>query len=89
MSPTHQSGTEVAEQKAIGLVDELDDPSPGHLSDHPQAISATTTVTSRPFLGSLGDRFVASGTVGGEAQNSEGADSALKDDSEDKENKGK
>ncbi|KAL5532665.1 hypothetical protein ACEPAF_4439 [Sanghuangporus sanghuang] len=28
---------------AIGLVDELDDPSPGHLSDHPTALTSTTT----------------------------------------------
>ena len=26
----------------MGLVDEMDDPRPGHLSDHPQAISAVT-----------------------------------------------
>ena len=27
----------------IGLVDELDDPGPGHLSDHPTALTSTTT----------------------------------------------
>lgn len=45
----------------MGLVDELDDPSPGHLSDHPQALSSTTTVveTKKP-VASLGDRFVRS-----------------------------
>jgi len=37
----------------IGMVDELDDPSPGHLADHPKAL---TTATST----SLSDRFVKS-----------------------------
>ena len=41
--------------KAIGLVDELDDPSPGHLSAHPHALSATTTVVDPP---PLSERFV-------------------------------
>ncbi|KAF9227606.1 hypothetical protein BS17DRAFT_774016 [Gyrodon lividus] len=45
-------------QRAIGLVDELDDPSPGHMSDYPTVISSATTVRSRPFLETLGSRFV-------------------------------
>lgn len=56
MPPVGSAGLE---QKALGLVDELDDPSPGHLSDHPQALSATTSIAPKP-LGSLGDRFVRS-----------------------------
>ncbi|KAF8959087.1 PPP4R2-domain-containing protein [Flammula alnicola] len=48
--------------KALGLVDELDDPSPGHMSDHPTPLSSVTTTTDsphpRPFLGSLDQRFV-------------------------------
>ncbi|KAF8894684.1 PPP4R2-domain-containing protein [Infundibulicybe gibba] len=50
------------EARALGLVDELDDPSPGHMSDHPTALTAVTTTSdgkgSRPFLGSLTQRFV-------------------------------
>ncbi|EIW85049.1 hypothetical protein CONPUDRAFT_69976 [Coniophora puteana RWD-64-598 SS2] len=46
------------QNKAIGLVDELDDPSPGHMSDHPTALSAVTTVVSHPFLETLETRFV-------------------------------
>ncbi|KAH9842592.1 PPP4R2-domain-containing protein [Rhodofomes roseus] len=51
------AGAEGAAPQALGLVDELDDPSPGHLSEHPQALSATTNVTSKPLFGSLEERF--------------------------------
>ncbi|KZT09477.1 uncharacterized protein LAESUDRAFT_756437 [Laetiporus sulphureus 93-53] len=55
------AGAEGAGQKALGLVDELDHPSPGHLSEQPQPISATTTVNPqpKPLFGSLEERFVA------------------------------
>ncbi|KAJ6630629.1 PPP4R2-domain-containing protein, partial [Mycena sp. CBHHK59/15] len=46
------------ETKALGLVDELDDPSPGHMSERPVALSAVTTGST--FLDSLEQRFVRS-----------------------------
>ncbi|PPQ81234.1 hypothetical protein CVT25_015758 [Psilocybe cyanescens] len=53
---------DLADIQPLGLVDELDDPNPGHMSDHPTALSSVTTVgdASRPFLGSLEQRFVKS-----------------------------
>ncbi|GJE86907.1 PPP4R2-domain-containing protein [Phanerochaete sordida] len=53
------AGSEGAEPPVLGLVDELDDPSPGHLSDHPQPLSSTTTVDPKPAA-SLAERFVKS-----------------------------
>jgi serine/threonine-protein phosphatase 4 regulatory subunit 2 len=41
---------------ALGLVDELDDPGPGHLSERPTAISSVTTVEESGPL-SLEARF--------------------------------
>ncbi|GJJ12077.1 hypothetical protein Clacol_006318 [Clathrus columnatus] len=38
--------------KGLGLVDELDDPNPGHLADHPIALSAVTKIPP------LSERFV-------------------------------
>ena len=70
--------------RALGLVDELDDPSPGHLSDHPTALTAVTTVGSKPFLDSLEARFVR-----GEGRHDmENNDQRMTDGVGDKENKG-
>lgn len=89
------TGNEI-DEKVLGLVDELDDPSPGHLSDHLQPISSTTTSTeSKPILPSLGDRFVSSSTEtdnpsSSRFQGRDGSDDEkmqIDDDSEDKENK--
>lgn len=71
-------------QRAIGLVDELDDPSPGHMSDHPTAITSVTTIGSRPFLETLETRFVRG------SENRSGGDEGQKmmiDETDDKENK--
>lgn len=61
---------ESADVKALGLVDELDDPSPGHLSDHIEPISSTTTVESKPLHGTLEERFVKAKEVESEAGSS-------------------
>ncbi|KAJ4488042.1 PPP4R2-domain-containing protein [Lentinula aciculospora] len=50
------------EPQPLGLVDELDDPRPGHMSEHPTALSAVTTVDDgkegAPIVQSLESRFV-------------------------------
>ncbi|KAG6919926.1 hypothetical protein DXG01_013275 [Tephrocybe rancida] len=74
---------EPLEPRALGLVDELDDPSPGHMSDRPTALTSTTSTegdTPRPFLGTLEQRFVKS-----ETDEQTGSDNMMVD--EDKENK--
>jgi serine/threonine-protein phosphatase 4 regulatory subunit 2 len=53
-----------ATRHGIGLVDELDDPMPGHLADHPTPL---TTVTSAGPP-SLGERFVKSTIPGPESE---------------------
>ncbi|KAJ6455717.1 PPP4R2-domain-containing protein [Mycena sanguinolenta] len=46
------------ETKALGLVDELDDPAPGHMSEHPVALTSVTTSDGEQFVASLESRFV-------------------------------
>lgn len=84
--------SEPLEQKAFGMVDEVDDPSPGHMSEHPTALSSvttTSTVGSRPFLGSLEQRFAKGEDSEGTADSSrqEEDDAMAVDDADDKENK--
>lgn len=85
------TGAESTEPPALGLVDELDDPSPGHLSDHPQPLSATTTVAPKPTP-SLAERFVKSTedkreeSSSGEAEAEQTPEDMVVDDPE-KENK--
>ncbi|KAF6764842.1 PPP4R2-domain-containing protein [Ephemerocybe angulata] len=54
---------EVGETGAVGLgmVDELDDPNPGHMSDGPTPL--TIAGGAKPFLGSLQERFVKSESI--------------------------
>ena len=82
-------GDENRDVPALGLVDELDDPSPGHMSDHPTALSSVTTLgdtsRSRPFYTSLEQRFTKA-----EAEEAMDAENSQDDDmdmDEDKENK--
>lgn len=44
--------------KGIGLVDELDDPGPGHMSEHPVALTSVTTLGELGGVRTLEDRFV-------------------------------
>ena len=60
MGATPTTVADNGDPPVLGLVDELDDPSPGHLSDHPQALSSTTSVDSPKVVASLAERFVKS-----------------------------
>ena len=77
-----------ADVKALGLVDELDDPKPGHLSDHIEPISSTTTMGSRPLHGTLEERFVkGSSETAGAKEESEPSDVVMaSEEDEGKEN---
>lgn len=57
---TPQGSAGNADPPALGLVDELDDPSPGHLSDHPQPLSSTTSISDSKPVATLAARFVKS-----------------------------
>ena len=46
------------EPRELGLVDELDDPNPGHLSDRPTALTSVTSIGGTSGAISLEDRFV-------------------------------
>lgn len=74
--------TGAIEPSGLGLVDELDDPRPGHMSDTPTALSSVTIIPeveegakegrneSKPLFGTLEDRFV----KGGKEEIKEGPD---------------
>ncbi|KAG2349681.1 PPP4R2-domain-containing protein [Suillus weaverae] len=84
VSMGHVEPLEGMPPKALGLVDELDDPSPGHLSNHPTALTTVTTVGPKPFMDTLETRFVR-----GEGQHSmESSDQRMADGAGNKENIG-
>ncbi|EEB86917.1 hypothetical protein MPER_15963, partial [Moniliophthora perniciosa FA553] len=76
------------ETKALGLVDELDDPGPGHMSEHPIALTSVTSVEEgkegTPIVQSLEERFVKSS---GSESKEQGDEDAMVVD-ENKENTG-
>ena len=66
-SPLNLNGTDHSgsdplsiEPRELGLVDELDDPNPGHLSERPTALTSVTSIGGSSGAISLEDRFVRS-----------------------------
>lgn len=88
-SPPPLSLNEVKQEPlALGLVDEMDDPRPGHMSDYPTAISSTTSTSPA----SLENRFVRAGSSGEEErgtkrQKTEDGDTMM-EENDDKKNQG-
>ncbi|TDL24808.1 hypothetical protein BD410DRAFT_837726 [Rickenella mellea] len=74
----------LGEGPVIGLVDELDDPRPGHMSDHPTALTSTTSTSvdeAVKLRGSLEDRFVkASGDSESDINGSTSQEGKLKEE---------
>jgi len=84
------------EPRELGLVDELDDPNPGHLSDRPTALTSVTSLGGCSNVISLEDRFVRASDDEGEGQpeakrqreeDDHSTDSLLDERDGDKENK--
>jgi len=84
------------EPRELGLVDELDDPNPGHLSDRPTALTSVTSLGGCSNVISLEDRFVRASEDEGEGQpeakrqreeDDHSTDSLLDERDGDKENK--
>ncbi|KAH9981372.1 PPP4R2-domain-containing protein [Lactifluus volemus] len=79
------------EPRELGLVDELDDPNPGHLSDRPTALTSVTSIGGSSGVISLEDRFVRGSDESEETkrqrEDDHSADSMLDERDGDKENK--
>ncbi len=82
--------------RELGLVDELDDPNPGHLSDRPTALTSVTSIGGSSGVISLEDRFVRASDNEGEGESEmkrqreeedHSTDSLLDERDGDKENK--
>ncbi|KAK7014981.1 PPP4R2-domain-containing protein [Favolaschia claudopus] len=58
LANTGEAHADPLETKALGLVDELDDPAPGHMSERPVALTAVTTSDGDQVVDSLESRFV-------------------------------
>ena len=57
LAPGDASANALGGPKALGLVDELDTPAPGHMSNHPMPLTATTDLPGA-VPRTLEDRFV-------------------------------
>ncbi|GJJ12144.1 hypothetical protein Clacol_006385 [Clathrus columnatus] len=67
---SQESKTASNQPKGLGLVDELDDPNPGHLADHPIALSAVTKIPplSKRFVKAVDDDVVMQDSNNGEGE---------------------
>ncbi|KAH7103894.1 PPP4R2-domain-containing protein [Auriculariales sp. MPI-PUGE-AT-0066] len=61
-SASDSAGPAMLEGHALGMVDELDDPGPGHMADHPTALTEVTTVSGNVVPLPLSERFVKAST---------------------------
>ncbi|KAF8518244.1 hypothetical protein BU17DRAFT_91065 [Hysterangium stoloniferum] len=76
-SPFKLTATKRPEKNGLGLVDELDDPKPGHLGDHPTTLTATTRSTlEKIFVKSSGTEYDEMSRETAESENSKQAEDA-------------
>ncbi|ESK96892.1 methionine aminopeptidase 1 (1) [Moniliophthora roreri MCA 2997] len=90
LGPVSGGHPEALGTKALGLVDELDDPGPGHMSEHPTALTSVTSIDEgkegTPIVQSLEERFVKSSESESESKEKGDGDAMIVD--ENKENTG-
>ncbi|KAF8590564.1 PPP4R2-domain-containing protein [Ramaria rubella] len=68
--------------QGLGLVDELDDPKPGHLADRPTALTTVASTERTSIPPTLSERFVKSSSPESEEGTRETADSRQAEDAE-------